>query len=165
MRNQRYKLIRQTVTNIDPENPALTADGSNCLSVTTDEFYRIDQKPKTPTIDHPTGVKANNLLAPGTGPGAGSSQLSGRLKANYVALVKGLSDTLSSQKDCAGDANLDALVNNADLENQAQWRNITSDTSTWWDLNRDGYTNNVDRKALLRLIATSNCKLRPGQYR
>ena len=165
MRNQSYKLVRQTTTNIDPANSELTTDGSNCTRITTDEFYRVDQKPRNPTIDRPTGQRANNLLAPDTGPGEGSSQLSGRLKSNYDALVKSLNDTLNSQKVCTGDANLDALVNNADLDNQAAWRLITNGTSTWWDLNRDGYTNDVDREALLGLIATSNCALQPGQYR
>jgi hypothetical protein len=165
VRNQSYKLVRQTTTNIDLANPELTADGSNCIKITTDEFYRVDQKPSNPTIDRPTGQRANNLLAPDTGPGEGSNQLTGRLKSNYDALVKSLNDTINSQKVCTGDANLDALVNNADLANQDQWRAITQGTSTWWDLNRDGYTNDVDRQALLGLIATSNCALQPGQYR
>ena len=165
VRNQSYKLVRQTATNIDMANPALSVDGANCLSITTDEFFRIDQRPRNPTIDRPTGERANNLLAAGTGPGEGSSQLSGRLKVNYDALVTSLNDTRSSQKACPGDANLDAVVNNADLINQAEWRNITGDTSTWWDLNRDGRTNDADRDALLGLTATSNCALQPGQYR
>lgn len=165
VRNQSYKLVRQTATNIDPANPELTVDGANCASITTDEFFRIDQKPRNPRIDRPTGERANNLLAPDTGPGEGSGQLSGRLKANYDALVSSLTDTLDSQKACPGDANLDALVNSADLSNQAEWRNITGDTSTWWDLNRDGYTTDSDRDALLALTATSNCTLQPGQFR
>ena len=170
VRNQLYKLIRQTATNINPQSPALTVDGANCISVTTDEFYRIDQKPRNPTLDHPTGVKANNLLASGTGPGAGSSQLSGRLKANYNALVKSLTDTLNSQKACPGDANLDGLVNDEDLENQDEWRAITKDTSTWWDLtsegaegHADGYTDSLDQDALLSLYGS--CTLAQGQYR
>ena len=72
---------------------------------------------------------------------------------------------MNSQKVCTGDANLDALVNNADLDNQAAWRLITNGTSTWWDLNRDGYTNDQDRDDLRGLTATSNCALQPGQYR
>jgi hypothetical protein len=165
VRNQSYKLIRQTATNIDMNNPELTADGSNCASLTTDEFYRVDQKPGNPALDRPTGDGANNLLAAGTGPGEGGSQLSGALKANYDGLVKSLNDTLSSQKACPGDANLDALVNDADVADQAQWRAITSDTSTWWDLNRDGYTNDADRQELLGLTTTANCTLQPGQSR
>ncbi len=165
VRNQLYKLIRQTATNIDLDNPELTADGANCISVTTDEFYKIDQKPGNPTLDHPTGVKANNMLPPGTGPGEGSSQLSGAVKANYDALVTSLTDTLNSQKACPGDANLDALVNSADLDNQAEWRTITDNTSTWWDLNRDGLTNDLDRDALVSLSTSSNCTLAQGQYR
>ena len=165
VRNQFYKLIRQTATNIDLANPELTVDGQNCASITTDEFYRIDQKPRSPRIDRPTGERANNLLAPGTEPGEGSSQLSGRLKANYEALVTSLEDTLSSQKPCKGDANLDAVVNDGDLDDQALWMSITDDTSTWWDLNRDGLTNEADHIELLGLTATSNCTLAQGQYR
>ena len=165
VRSQLYKLVRQTATNIDLQNPELTVDGSNCASVTTEEFYRIDEKPRNPRLDRPTGEAANNLLAPGTGPGGGSSQLSGRPKANYDALVMSLVKTLNSQKSCPGDANLDALVNSADLSNQAEWRAITGDTSTWWDLNRDGYTDKTDRDELLRLTATANCTLKPGQSR
>jgi hypothetical protein len=166
VRNQSYKLVRQTATNIDPANPGLTADGANCLSITTDEFYRIDQKPRSPRIDRPTGERANNLLAAGTGPGEGSSQLSGRLKTNYNALVTSLEDTLNSQKACPGDANLDGLVNNDDLINQDVWRAITLDTSTWWDLNSggaDGETDSLDRTALLGLFGS--CTLAQGQYR
>jgi len=165
VRNQSFKLIRQTVTNIDLQNPALTADGANCVTETTDEFYRINQLPRSPLIDRPTGEKANNLLAAGTAPGEGSSQLSGRRKANYDALVQSLSATLNSQKACPGDANLDAVVNAEDLGNQSEWRTITGDTSTWWDLNTDGYTNDADRQALLGLVATANCTLQPGQSR
>ena len=84
---------------------------------------------------------------------------------NYDALVKSLSDTLSSQKACPGDANLDAIVNAADLSNQAEWRAITGDSSTWWDLNNDGYTDDVDRLELLSLTTTANCTLQPGQSR
>lgn len=162
MRNQSYKLIRQTVTDIDPQNTAL---GANCAEVTTDEFYRIDEKPRSPRLDRPTGDRANNLLVPGTEPGAGSSQLSGVVKANYEALVIALKDTLKSQKACPGDANLDATVNAADLKNQADWRAITNDTSTWWDLNRDGNTNDDDRLELLELAETLDCTLQPKQYR
>jgi arylsulfatase A-like enzyme len=166
VRNQSYKLVRQTVTDIDPNNPALSVDGANCLSITTDEFYRIDQKPRSPRIDRPTGERANNLLAAGTGSGEGSSQLSGRLKTNYNALVTSLEDTLNSQKACPGDANLDGLVNNDDLINQDVWRAITLDTSTWWDLNSggaDGETDSLDRTALLGLFGS--CTLAQGQYR
>ena len=165
VRNKSHKLIRQTTTNIDPQDPELTEDGVNCLSTTTDEFYLINQIPGRPRLDRPTGKTANNLLAPGTPPGEGSGQLSGQKKLNYDALVKSLSDTLNSQKACPGDANLDAIVNAADLSNQAEWRAITGDSSTWWDLNNDGYTDDVDRLELLSLTTTANCTLQPGQSR
>lgn len=42
---------------------------------------------------------------------------------------------------------------------------MTDDPSTWWDLNRDGFTNDEDRLELLSLAATANCTLQPGQCR
>jgi hypothetical protein len=165
MRNRSYKLIRQTVTNVDLQVPGLTEDGANCAVETTDEFYRIDEKPRNPRLDRPTGESANNLLPSGTEAGAGSTDLSSPARENYDALVLALSDTLSSQKACPGDANLDARVNAADVQNLDEWRTITNGTSTWWDLNRDGYTDDTDRGSLLGLTATSNCTLQQGEYR
>jgi hypothetical protein len=163
MRNQSYKLIRQTVTNIDLEgDPAL---GANCAVETTDEFYRIDEKPRNPRLDRPTGDSANNLLPPGTEAGAGSTDLSSPARENYDALDQALNDTLNSQKACPGDANLDALVNQADVQNQADWITITNGASTWWDLDGDGYTDDDDEQALFDLTANPNCNLGQGQYR
>ena len=161
VRNRDFKLIRQTATNYDPQNPNL---GDACLTVTTDEFYTVDQSPTAPKLDRPDGNLANNLLAPGTGPGAGSSQLSGAPKANYDALAQSLTNTLNSYKACPGDANLTATVDAVDLLNQARWARITSGTSTWWDMNSDGYTNGADRSALSALTP-SICTLLPGQSR
>ncbi|WP_395660443.1 sulfatase [Aestuariivirga sp.] len=166
MRNQSYKLIRQTVTNIDLEGDStLTADGANCAVETTDEFYRIDEKPRNPRLDRPTGDSANNLLPPGTEAGAGSTALSSPARENYDALDQALNDTLNSQKACPGDANLDALVNQADVQNQADWITITNGASTWWDLDGDGYTDDDDAQALFDLTANPNCDLGQGQYR
>ena len=162
VRNKDYKLIRQTVVNYDPAHPDL---GDQCLSVTTDEFYKVNQARTAPRLDHPDGQFANNYLAPGTGPGAGTSQLSGVLKANYDALVQSLADTLNSYKACPGDANLDAKVNIQDLADQARWMRVTKGTSTWWDMNSDGYTNGTDRSTLAGLITSEVCSLLPGQSR
>lgn len=161
VRNQSYKLVRKTATDYDPQNPDL---GDPCLTVTTDEFYTVNQNPVAPKLDRPTGALANNLLAPGTAPGAGSSQLTGALKANYDALVQSLTATLNSYKACPGDANLNAVVNAADLADQAKWMRITKNTSTWWDMNSDGYTDQADKTALAKLTS-SVCTLLPGQSR
>lgn len=161
VRNERYKLIRKTVTDYDPQNPDL---GDACLTVTTDEFYTVNQAPGVPKLDRPTGELANNLLAPGTAPGAGSSQLTGVLKANYNALVQSLTSTLNSYKACPGDANLTASVNVADLSEQTRWMRTTKNTSTWWDMNSDGYTDRSDKTVLARLNS-SVCTLLPGQSR
>jgi hypothetical protein len=160
-RNERYKLVRKTVTNYDPQNPDL---GDACLTITSDEFYTVDQTPGVPKLDRPTGELANNLLAPGTAPGTGSSQLNPVLKANYDALVQSLTSMLNSYKACPGDANLTASVNAADLREQTRWMRITGNTSTWWDMNGDGYTDRSDKTALARLTS-SVCTLLPGQSR
>ena len=162
VRNKNYKLIRQTVVNYDPAHPDL---GDPCLSVTTDEFYKVDQARTAPRIDHPDGKLANNYLAPGTAQGAGASQLTGVVKANYNALVQSLADTLNSYKACPGDGNLDAKVNGQDLADQAKWMRKTAGTSTWWDINGDGYTNSADRTALAGLVGSEICRLLPGQTR
>lgn len=161
VRNKDFKLIRQTVVDFDPSNPDL---GDPCLTVTTDEFYQINQARTAPRLDRPDGQFANNLLSRGTAPGAGASQLTGVRKASYMALVQALKKTLDSYNDCPGDANLDAKVNLQDLADQRKWIRKTSGTSTWWDMNRDGYTNGADVSALAQLIP-SLCRLRPGQTR
>lgn len=161
VRDKDYKLIRQTVVDYDPAKPTL---GAACLKVTTDEFYQINQARTAPRLDRPDGQFANNLLSPGTAPGAGAGQLSGVQKASYKALVQALKDTLESYKDCPGDANLDAKVNRRDLTDQQRWIRNTAGTSTWWDMNSDGYTDGADVSALAQLTS-SLCRLLPGQTR
>ncbi len=86
------------------------------------------------------------------------------LKANYNALVQSLTSTLNSYKACPGDANLTASVNVADLSEQTRWMRTTKNTSTWWDMNSDGYTDRSDKTVLARLNS-SVCTLLPGQSR
>ena len=161
VRDKDYKLIRQTVVDYDPANPDL---GDACLTVTTDEFYRINQARTAPLLDRPDGQFRNNLLDPGTAPGAGASQLEGVEEASYVALVQALKNTLDSYKDCPGDANLDGKVSRQDMRDQRKWIRDTAGTSTWWDMNSDGYTNSADITALTQ-ITPSLCGLLPGQTR
>ena len=42
---------------------------------------------------------------------------------------------------------------------------VTKGTSTWWDMNSDGYTNGTDRSTLAGLITSEVCSLLPGQSR
>lgn len=158
VRNRDYKLVRQTFTNYDPANPQL---GAACLTTTSDEFYRINQRPELPRIDLPQDLgafKANNMLAPGTGAGMGASQLRGPAKKSYIGLNRSLEGTLSSITPCPGDANLDGVVDARDLRDQSRWINITGGASTWWDMNRDGYTDQADQIALAGLASTGGCK-------
>ncbi|MCX7348947.1 MAG: sulfatase-like hydrolase/transferase, partial [Alphaproteobacteria bacterium] len=162
VRNGLYKLIRKSVTDYDPALPDL---GNACKTIVSDEFYSIDQMTGVPTIDRPDGPFKNNELAPNTPPGEGTLQLTGVLQENYDRLVKVLAETLDSYKDCPGDANLDAVVNNRDLKNQTNWMRKTKGASTWWDMNLDGHTNSDDQQALAMIAATQPCSLSAGQTR
>jgi arylsulfatase A-like enzyme len=144
VRNQSYKLVQQTVTNYDPANPSL---GSSCITQTTNEFYAVNQNAPNPQLDLPNkylGQPANNLLA------AGMPPLNSLQQANYNALYADLSTTVASAQPCMGDANLDGVINASDIRNQLTWINATNSTSTWWDLNQDGYTNRTDIGLLLQ---------------
>ena len=162
VRDKNYKLIRQIATNYDPQNPSL---GQACMTVETDEFYAIDQKAGAPTLDHPNGAKANNLLVAGTAPGSGGAQLSGVSKKSYQTLDKDLIATLKSFKPCPGDVNLDAKIDEVDLADQLAWIEKTNGTSTWWDLDLDGDTDATDIAALEDLAMQETCGLNARQTR
>ncbi len=161
IRDPDYKLIRQTITDYDPNNPSL---GAACLTRTTDEFYLINQNPvsaKTPqgpTLDRPNGSSANNLLPLNQPVGQGAQYLSGASQEAYVQLDKELTHLHDSATPCPGDVNLDGVLNFKDSAEQAIWIAKTKRTSTWWDLNEDGYTNLKDKREL-RSMWNTRCQL------
>ena len=161
MRNRLYKLIRKSITDYDPAIPDADQLASSCKTTVSDEFYQINQRPVTPKIERPD---RNNLLPKGTQPGKGAAALTDPvLKSNYTELDKKLDATLSSYADCPGDVNLDGQVNSRDVADQSQWRKITNGTSTWWDMDINGYTNQADKIALQSAIGS--CQLKAGQTR
>ena len=154
VRNKDYKLVQQTTTNYDPNNPTL---GASCLTQTVDEFYKVNELPVTlvppqsPALDRPTGNLANNLLS------SGASSLTYVQNKNYQELQKELTHVIGSAQPCPGDANLDGLINSKDYLEQIKWIGITGGSSTWWDMNQDGLTNDIDISLLK--TAVSPCKL------
>jgi hypothetical protein len=125
VRNDTYKLVRnQTQTYFPPPI-------DNGASITTDEFYQIDQAVPTPKID-----KANLNLMPS------KSTWSSVVLQNYNSLLTSLNNILASQPPCVGDANLDGQVNAEDL---SIWQRLLNwALSSIADFNLDGLTNNAD---------------------
>ncbi|MBC5785808.1 sulfatase-like hydrolase/transferase [Ramlibacter sp. USB13] len=97
LRNERYKVIRNTTQTYDP-----AAD--SCNPVTTNEFYAIDQASPTPLLDDPD---RNLLLAP----------LTPELQRVYGELTARLDEVLASEPACPGDGNKDGVVDAQDLAN------------------------------------------------
>lgn len=166
IRDASYKLIEQSYTNYNPSQNPMTIDETKCITSTTDEFYQINQKAPVPLLDHPTTQTAgsvtlwtaNNLLPPGTLAGQGGNNLNGIEKSSYDTLYNTLVSLINSAQPCLGDANLDGVIDGKDLDDQNKWIDLTKGTSTWWDMNQDGYTNAVDRGLLTRQLMT-RCNL------
>ena len=128
MRDERYKLVRNTTLNHDP------ATGGSREDVAT-EFYEIDQAPGRPRLEDPA---SNDLLR---GP------LSAGQQAAYAALTARLDELLTSEPDCPGDGNRDGAVDAQDL---AHWQRIARDwgLSSVYDFFFDGRTDAADRQVI-----------------
>lgn len=55
-----------------------------------------------------------------------------------------LAALLATQVSCVGDGNLDGVVDQEDIDQFNFWANVTGSTSSWYDFNLDGLTNQVD---------------------
>lgn len=126
IRNDRFKLVQNTVLGYDP-----ATDGFN--SVVTEELYEVNQAAPTPLLDTP---ERNLLLAP-----------TAETQATYDNLKAKLDSMLASEPYCPGDGNRDGVVNGEDL---TQWGRIAHawGLSSVYDfmVNNvlDGLTNTVD---------------------
>ena len=128
VRNDTYKLVRNQTQTYFPQ----TDTGA---SITMDEFYQIDQAIPTPKID-----KADLNLMPTM------SSWSSVVRSNYNSLLASINSILASQPACSGDANLDGVVNAADL---TVWQRFVSwALSSIADFNFDGLTNNDDSQII-----------------
>lgn len=146
VRSREYKLIN--IVTDDYDNAT-----QQCVSINSEEFYRINQNSPKPLLEDPMGTKvlastSPNLLLP-------PQSLTPEQTAILAALRTERNSLLSSALPCPGDANLDGVVNDKDLSQMLEWMAITNNGSTWWDLNLDGVTNEVDVGLLQGLLGTT----------
>ena len=143
IRDERYKLVRNTTVNHD------SATGGSREDVST-ELYAIDQAPGTPLLEDPA---ANDLLR---GPLTPAQQNA------YTALTAKLDALLASEPDCPGDGNKDGVVDAQDLSN---WRRIAQGwgLSSVYDFLFDGRTDAADEQVIQQHMGMA-CPKRHGVY-
>lgn len=114
IRNDKYKLIMNTVQTFDPSTP--TAPGPN--PIVSYEFYEINQAAPLPKLDNPGG--ANQIVQP-----------TGAALQAYNDLYEKLQSLLASQPYCPGDGNSDGVVDAQDLSNWQKIYNYATSTNIW----------------------------------
>lgn len=130
IRDDRYKLVRNTTTQFLPE-----IDGFK--SVTTEELFEINQAAPLPLLD----TEERNLLPEGSG------AIPPEFELVYSRLKGQMDDILASEPACPGDGNLDGMVDGRDLE---EWGRIAHawGLSSVYDFEIggvfDGLTNTLD---------------------
>jgi Sulfatase len=125
IRDDDYKLLRQSITNYDTTT-------ATCVTTVSTEFYRIDDN-VPPKLDN----AESNLLAP-------PHTLDRGERRAFTSLTRALADLLDSNVPCTGDGNLDGVVDQEDIDQFNYWANVTASNSSWYDLNLDGLTNQTD---------------------
>jgi hypothetical protein len=153
VRNDDYKIVRQTET-VCAQN---TGDPDTTKVV--NEFYKIDENAPIPMIDK-TDLALCDEMTPCP------SGLSAEQKKIYAQLTTSMNQTLASEPECKGDGNLDKKVN---LEDVANWYYFstngvkesdgTINTSSWYDFNHDGNTDEKDL-ATIAFHFGRNCPIR-----
>jgi hypothetical protein len=122
--------------------------------VILDEFYQINEDPPlTLKIDSDGQTLCEGVE---NDPGACPSGLPLPQAAIYTQLFNLIGTTLASEPQCLGDGNEDKKVNQEDLKN---WFFFATNgipvegqrpnTSSWYDFNKDGYTDGLDLKIIL----------------
>ena len=124
IRNEHYKLVRNTTKDYDPSTNA-------CVNTQTTEFYEINENVPVPKID----LADTNLL---DGP------LTATQKRIYVSLLTQLNAIDGSAGTCNGDGNLDRIVDTEDVIGWTQFSQINGGKSSWYDFNLDGVTDEAD---------------------
>ncbi|NGM88460.1 sulfatase-like hydrolase/transferase [Parapusillimonas sp. SGNA-6] len=130
IRNERYKLVRNTSTDYDPKSDSFIPE-------TVEELFEINQAAPTPLLD----TDGSSLL-PATTP---------EIQAVYDDLRKKLDLILASNPDCPGDGNMDGVVNGQDLGNWARIANAWKKSSVYDFVTgqfRDGKTDNLDEAVI-----------------
>lgn len=137
LRDEDYKLVR--IRRMDCATNNL---------VDSEEFYRINQSPDPSQLLLDRAEL--DLLAAGS--------LSAEQQAHYQTLSDDLTQLLASNISCPGDGNGDLRVDETDIEQWAYWADPErgGGYSSWYDLNHDGLTNQLDR-AIIEAHLGSQC--------
>jgi hypothetical protein len=145
IRNERYKLVRNSSEDYDPVTDSIKRE-------TVEELFEIDQAAPTPLLD----TAARNLW-PSADPD---------VVATYNDLTARLDNILASNPDCPGDGNMDGVVNAEDLGNWARIANEWKFSSVYdfvTGMFRDGETNNAD-EAIIQANLNKTCDPTYGVY-
>lgn len=146
-RDDDFKLVRLHVQSCGASPDQDTVQTQN-------EFYQINENKLLPAID-----RASAALCAGTACPAG---LTSDETTIYNQLTASMDATLNSEPMCEGDGNEDKVVNGKDIQN---WKffathgvlvNGELNTSSWYDLNLDGVTDEKDL-AIIRANLGSHC--------
>jgi hypothetical protein len=138
VRNEQYKIVKNFLYDYNESD-------NECFEKETDEFYLIDQAPETPKLDN----APNELKRPFTR----------EQQKNYDALFRQLNAILNSQPECAGDGNIDGVVDDQDVEDWQAFVELSGGKSSWYDLNRDGLTDAEDLQ-IIRENMGAQCKVK-----
>jgi hypothetical protein len=145
IRNERYKLVRNTSENYVP-----ATDDFETTSL--DELFEINQAAPLPLLD----TAERNLLPAATA----------QTQAVYDELRTKLDDILASNPECPGDGNMDGVVDGKDL---SQWSRITHQwgLSSVYDFVTDGFkdgkTDHRD-EAVIQANLGKSCERTYGVY-
>lgn len=147
IRDEHYKLLRNTVVNYDPATNASREDVAT-------EFYAIDQATPRPKLEDPD---SNDLL---------KQPLAADARQSYDTLVAKLDELLASEPACPGDGNRDGVVDTGDLQG---WRSI----AVRWGLSSvydfmvgsvfDGRTDGADERVIVQNMGQT-CPRTHGVY-
>lgn len=142
IRNDDYKLVQNHALDFDPSS-------GNPVDIFSIELYQINQR-NMPTLD----TQDSDLLM-GQGEAA-LEQLSTELQQQYADLNAALAAIMASQPACLGDGNDDGVVDQLDIDNYqaivaAGWQG-----SSWYDVNFDAQTNELDLQ-LIEAAAGTVC--------
>ena len=127
IRNDRYKIVENSVL-------AYVSVDQPCMQQTVPEFYEIDEAIPLPRLDRSGTNFPLDALTP-------------EQQDNYDELSAELAALRASVPDCPGDGNIDFVVDDQDLDD---WRffSETYGTSSVYDLNLDGLTNEADESII-----------------
>jgi len=140
VRNDFYKMVQ-----IDQPNCAAQPVNDVYPDVKLVELYQIDEAVPVPQLDKEGTALCADTLADGVYtqncPGKLATQ---QQLTNFNALSSTLVAILKSEVSCAGDGNLDKVVNQQDINNWTLFSQNTLSTSSWYDFAHDGTTGNSD---------------------